>query len=282
MRGYIFMILGLFLSNFLVAQSVTTASAQKTPIVLDGRDNDWPERYRFTEYNSRLLYNISNDNTNLYFCFRSDERSTITKMLRYGIVLQIDTNGKKKSGFELFFPASKKGNKKADDMPHPNRSQLMLSAKQDLSSYIVKGAIGLQDGEYPLNENNGISMAFDFDSVGGLICEWKIALDKIQTQKSNKPWILEFKINAPSKAPDVSKMNTSGISSRNNISNPSMNQNNTMGSMPGNQTTNGMMMNNTPIEPVEDEQQQHAPMMTVEMEKMFESSNWKIKFLLSE
>lgn len=264
------------------AQSVTTASTQKTPIVIDGRDNDWPERYRFTEYNSRLLYNISNDDKNLYLCFRSDERSTITKIMRYGIMLKIDTNGKKKSNFELFFPASKKGNKKADELSHASRSQLMLSAKQDLSSYLVKGAIGLEDGAYPLNATNGVSMAFDFDSVGGLICEWKIAIDKIQTKKSNKPWVVEFQINAPSKAPDVSKINTSGLSGRNNVSNNSMNQSNMMNSMPGNQANNGMMMNNTPIEPVEDEQQQNAPMMTVEMEKMFETSNWKMKFLLSE
>lgn len=282
MRTWFLYLLVMTSSLNLVAQSVTTASSQKTPIVIDGRDNDWPERYRFTEFSSRLLYNISNDDKNLYFCFRSDERSTITKIMRYGIVLKIDTNGKKKSSFELFFPASKKGNKKAEDLSHASRSQLMLSAKQDLSTYLVKGAVGLEDAEYAINSTNGVSMAFDFDSVGGLVCEWKIAINKIQTQKSNKPWNLEFQINAPSKAPDVSRINTNGLSSRNNITNPSMNQNNMMNSMPGNQTNNGMMMNNTPIEPTEDEQQQNAPMMTVEMEKMFESSYWKMKFLLSE
>ena len=282
MRTWFLYILVMTSSFNAVAQSVTTASAQKTAIVTDGRDNDWPERYRFTEFSSRLLYNISNDDKNLYFCFRSDERSTITKIMRYGIALKIDTNGKKKSSFELFFPASKKGNKKADDLSHLNRSQLMLSAKQDLSTYLVKGAVGLEDGEYALNTNNGVAMAFDFDSVGGLICEWKIAIDKIQTQRSNKPWIIEFQINAPNKAPDISRINTNGLSSRNNITNPSMNQTNVMNSVPGSQANGGMMMNNTPIEPAEDEQQQNAPMMTVEMEKMFETSNWKIKFLLSE
>jgi hypothetical protein len=269
----------IFLTLGVNAQSITTASWRAAPIVVDGLDTDWDETYRFSEYSSRMLYNIANDKQKLYFAFRTDDPFTIKRLTRYGIEIKIDTAGKKKSNFKFQFPSTIQY-EKGEVVEDFTQSQMLLRASQDLGQFFVSGALGLRDSTYSTKSMSGISVAYSFAGIGVLIYEIAIPLSYIQHFPTTKFWNLSLEVKSNIKTIGNLKMpNTTNLSNRSAISNPNMNQN-AMGQM-GGVLPNDNMMNNQQAPPEQADDESVNQQQTYEMQRMQEVSQWKVKLQLA-
>jgi len=80
-------------------------SWQSKTVVVDGLSNEWSNPLRFYDQASKLSYELTNDDENLYVVFSSKERSTIRKIMRKGLRFSIDTSlGKAKYPMQFTFP----------------------------------------------------------------------------------------------------------------------------------------------------------------------------------
>lgn len=272
----------IFFTLSIHAQNITTASWRAAPIVVDGLDNDWDETYRFSEYSSRMLYNIANDKQKLYFAFRTDDPYTIKRLMRYGIEIKIDTAGKKKSNFRFQFPSTIQY-EKGEVVEDFTQSQMMLKASQDLSQFFVSGSLGLRDSSYSTKSMSGISVAYSFSTAGVLVYEIAIPLTFIQYFPTTKFWNLSLEVKSNVKTIGNLKVpNTTNLSSRSAINNPTMNQN-AMGQMGGmgGMLPNDNMMNNQQAPPEQADDESVSQQQTYEMQRMQEISQWKVKLQLA-
>lgn len=197
------LLLSFFLPSYLLAQDVTTAGFAEEPITIDGKASEWPVPFRFSDYTSKLMYNIRNDSTTVYFCFRADQPLAQMKLLYYGFDIYIDTTGKKKKTQHLQFPMKNTGEKKGEQTPlgtsQYDLQQRQLRMKSEVNSLLAENFLGLSKGVYPIDSANGIQAAIDFDSLGTLITEIAIPIKRIQANVNCEkiPWSITFRLNAP-------------------------------------------------------------------------------------
>jgi len=77
---------------------------QMSPIVIDGKNNDWPSPY--PEYDDKALlgYCVSNDKYNLYITVETGDIATQLKILKNGLTVWIDKTGEKDEITGINFP----------------------------------------------------------------------------------------------------------------------------------------------------------------------------------
>ncbi len=80
---------------------------QASPIVTDGKTDDWPMPLRFSTASYTLQYNVTNDDKNLYICVSSREVATQMRILRSGMTIWFDPKGEKNKTIGLYFPIRK-------------------------------------------------------------------------------------------------------------------------------------------------------------------------------
>lgn len=191
----------LFSSLRLTAQDVTTAGIAAEPVTIDGKANEWSVPFRFSDYTSKLQYNIKNDSSTLYFCFKTDDRLAQMKLLHFGFDVYIDTTGKKKKTQHLQFPMKYERNHDEESQGTTlyELQQRQLRMKSETNTLLAENFIGLEKGVYPINMPGGIRAAIDFDSLGALVYEIAVPLKFIQVKENSEktPWYITFRLNAP-------------------------------------------------------------------------------------
>ena len=80
---------------------------QTSPIVTDGKTDDWPMPLRFSNASYTLQYNVTNDDKDLYICVSSRETATQMRILRSGMTVWFDPKGEKNKTIGLYFPIRK-------------------------------------------------------------------------------------------------------------------------------------------------------------------------------
>lgn len=80
---------------------------QTSPIVTDGKTDDWPMPLRFSNSKYTFQYNVTNDDRNLYICVSSRETATQLRILRSGLTIWFDPKGEKNKTIGLYFPLRK-------------------------------------------------------------------------------------------------------------------------------------------------------------------------------
>lgn len=88
---------------------------QATPLSIDGNPNDWTTKLRLYDSNSKLMYEFRNDDKNLYFVFKSEEKSLQRQMEQAGMKLKIVIKGAPKTKATIEF----KKNTSKTMMPTP-------------------------------------------------------------------------------------------------------------------------------------------------------------------
>ncbi len=108
---------------------------QETAIKVDGNCADWNQSFRY-DNKSKFLYNISNDDKNLYICLRVVEEKNQLTLLRYGFTLWFDTTGKKKErigiGYPLELDMKRKANQENFMEPKPGEKIDMKAMKKNM------------------------------------------------------------------------------------------------------------------------------------------------------
>jgi hypothetical protein len=77
---------------------------QSQPIVIDGDSKDWPSPYPNYDAKAMVAYATSNDKRNLYITMETGDEMTQMKILKQGMAVSIDTNGKKDAQFTISYP----------------------------------------------------------------------------------------------------------------------------------------------------------------------------------
>lgn len=77
---------------------------QSQPVVIDGDNRDWPSPYPNYDSKARVAYATSNDWKNLYITMQTGDEMTQMKILKQGMVVSIDTAGKKEGQLNISYP----------------------------------------------------------------------------------------------------------------------------------------------------------------------------------
>ena len=101
----------------LIALSITVSQAQKlsdvqdvsvwaTGVKVDGKHNEWENKFKATNKSTNLTYTLANDAKNLYLAIQSKDLTNNNKIMLGGISLTINSSGKKndKEGFKVIYP----------------------------------------------------------------------------------------------------------------------------------------------------------------------------------
>jgi hypothetical protein len=165
---------------------------QATPIIVDGKNTDWPSPYPFYDDKAMLGYSVSNDKENLYITVETGDLATQLKILRNGLTVWIDRKGGQDEQVAINFPipAEVPKTERANDKNRPSgmHSQLGRGGGQDRQRLEledkVKAALGeVKDYsmqgfkacnfEFPLLEKDscGIMARISIDNDNELIWE---------------------------------------------------------------------------------------------------------------
>jgi hypothetical protein len=86
------------------AKDTLPGTWQAQPIVIDGDSKDWPSPYPNYDAKAMVAYATSNDKQNLYITMETGDELTQMKILKQGMDVIIDTNGKKDGQLSINYP----------------------------------------------------------------------------------------------------------------------------------------------------------------------------------
>ncbi|MBB6239449.1 putative membrane protein YgcG [Pedobacter sp. AK013] len=184
------------------AQDVEENIRMVKPFKADGISNEWNEP--LNQYNdaTKLAFALANDDKNLYIIIESLDPQTTFSVLRGGITLNINTEGKKKDGMKLTFPLMDR-----PPMPKEGEEQPLSpdGATHDPvvmnKSIRVSGFKNIADGELPAINQDGIETGMSIHPNRDLIYELSIPLVQLQVGLDlKKPLVYNIKINEPNKS----------------------------------------------------------------------------------
>jgi hypothetical protein len=158
---------------------------QATSITIDGEDRDWDLQQFITDEKNHIIYNITNDSSNLYVFMKTDNNPIKMRILEAGMYLYINNRGREKETAALIFPLSNKNSYK----PIFRIIQKIDSAssKKYLNGLTQFSLFGLasseEGGRFFSNEYNelGIQVKIGFDKDFNLIYEAAIPLGLLTT-----------------------------------------------------------------------------------------------------
>ena len=154
------------------SKNYTVGTYQNVPISVDGNSADWEMPLRFGNTNGSLQYNITNDNEFVYVCIATSDENTKMRILRAGISIYIDINGKKNKLTGITYPIKENQENNRSRKPNFTKS----------NSYKCFGFLNDVDGEYYLNANNVIKMSIDYDLNNNLVVEASIPIKSFYTK----------------------------------------------------------------------------------------------------
>lgn len=178
------------------------------PFKADGISNEWNEP--LNQYNdaTKLAFALANDDKNLYIIIESLDPQTTFSVLRGGITLNINTEGKKKDGIKLTFPLMEKPPMPKEGEEHRDHPSSMPDGNEEghnpaaMSKGIrVSGFKNIADGELPAINQDGIETGMSIHPNRDLIYELSIPLAQLQVSLDiKKPLVYNVKINEPGKS----------------------------------------------------------------------------------
>lgn len=190
------------------AQEVEENIRMVKPFKADGLSNEWNEP--LNQYNdaTKLAFALANDDRNLYIIIESLDPQTTFSVLRGGITLNINTEGKKKDGMKLTFPLMerppmpKEGEEHREYAPvSPDKDNEMHDPAAMNKGIRVSGFKNIPDGELPAINQDGIETGMSIHPNRDLIYELSIPLAQLQVGLDlKKPLVYNIKINEPNKS----------------------------------------------------------------------------------
>ena len=188
------------------AQDVEENIRMVKPFKADGISSEWNEP--LNQYNdaTKLAFALANDDKNLYIIIESLDPQTTFSVLRGGITLNINTEGKKKDGMKLTFPLMDRPPMPKEGDDHRDHAPLLPDgATQDPvainKSIRVSGFKNIADGELPAINQDGIETGMSIHPNRDLIYELSIPLAQLQVGLDlKKPLVYNIKINEPNKS----------------------------------------------------------------------------------
>jgi hypothetical protein len=187
-------------TNYKKLESVQAASLRPPGVVkVDGKLGEWNDNFQAYNKSTRLIYTLANDDKNLYLIAKSNDFTTVAKIISGGISLSINTDGKKKEqdAYNVTFPvienpqrlagglSNRFGNRNAaadTELMRTVRERTILAAK----TIKVSGFKTITDTLISIYNEHGIKAAINFDAAGAMTFELAVPLKSINLD-ADKP-----------------------------------------------------------------------------------------------
>jgi len=190
-----------FCSPAIAQDDMSRARWQSVTMRTDGNDAEWNKPLNFYDDATSLLFAISNDSSNIYFCFTGKDSRKVGKMIKAGWNLQLSSKEKKKK-FDagIIFPPQVivAGAGKAIDSSASSTKQNIANYKLNLQTVQTKGFVS-NNGDIALLNNGGINIAVGNNSNQEMVVEIAIPFRELSTDtafKLNEELRLDVVVNA--------------------------------------------------------------------------------------
>ena len=183
------------------------ATWQLKPVIADGNPFEWSLPLRYSDSESGLQYNITNDKTNIYICIRATEQPIQMKIISSGMEIWLDPSGKNKEAVCIQFPLPgnhdqklKVKNKPPDLKSGKNFGRMNIAEQFQLQEpqITMSGFLPEYNGTFNANTTNGIKAAINWDEQTKMTYELVVPINSfythaIESLKDNP--VIGFKIN---------------------------------------------------------------------------------------
>lgn len=158
------------------------------PPVIDGQIDDWKTEWMM-DMKSKFLYNLGNDNDNLYIRLKISDETAQQKICLFGLTVYLNPEGGKKGRLGLRYPLEK--DREAMKKENPGAGA-QSKTWNEMKKHLLRDAellelIGLSK-ERILSSRvglmNGIEVIMIVDSFGDLVYEAKIPFKAYRIDKS--------------------------------------------------------------------------------------------------
>ena len=180
-------------ANRTQAQSLPTI--QKTSVFaprnikIDGKSNEWDNKFQAKNNATEIFYTIANDHKNLYFIIKAVDPVIVKKILGGGMSYTVNNSGRKegKGNITLSFPRANSGSsakvggllQQIEDGPNKTDSLILAMNDELVSGYKeikVNGFKDIADTSISIYNEEGFKTAMRFDNKKALTCEIAIPL----------------------------------------------------------------------------------------------------------
>lgn len=213
-----------FISFSAPAQKLPKVQVNSLPapdnIRVDGKTNEWGDKYQAYNNSTDVFYTIANDNEKLYLVLKVTDKAIISKIIAGGITFVVSPRGKKnqKDQFAITFPVYDQNNKPDIDILN-NPEILKQESKAEVGSAVAqanKKLIGsskeikitgtkiITDTLISVYNDAGIRVAARFNSAGDYIYELALPIKylNLSTDAPDK-FSYNVKLNEPVNAPVI-------------------------------------------------------------------------------
>lgn len=180
-KNFLVLSLSIFLFSSLPARSqkkaelITSLWADK-PILIDGKLNDWNDSLSLYNDATKLYYNLSNDDENIYLAIKNGAPESLTRILARGISFSANIENKKIPAMVTFPLLDRTPGKKLNETEPPEPEEIQRRILERIKQIRVDGFKEIIDGGISLYNTYGIKAAAAFDSKNNLIQEIAIPI----------------------------------------------------------------------------------------------------------
>lgn len=177
------LIAGIFTEKSIANPVTVNDTSAKINHVPDGNINEWRIEKFETDKDTHILYCIDHDTNNLYLAMKINDQRMQIKLMTQGMNLYIDKKGRKREGTGIEFPVKNEGSgfeRTEGQRPDPKELRERLAA-----TMILLRSFGFEDQEDKtqlIATENGVNIAFDWDTANNMYIEYQMPLKFIGTQ----------------------------------------------------------------------------------------------------
>ncbi len=192
----LFISLTVLCTTMAAAQDVSTAGWAVQPVLVDGNANEWHKPLNLYDANTKLLFAMGNDSTNIYLCFECKDEQTQKKIMHAGMRVELSTkwNGKRKVSIAYPLPPKERenndnsfddgdaGSNQQED-PGFRKAAAAMARQRFLTDNLTMHVEGFISGNgvVPIRGSN-INIAMGWDSTNNLFYEIAIPIKQLTTQ----------------------------------------------------------------------------------------------------
>ncbi len=199
------MVIVITLPNHSKAQKKTDVieNSWASQIRVDAKLSDWGDTLLNVDKSTGLQYQIANDDRSIFIAVKALEQRDINKIMGGGLTVSINTEGKKRAGAFITFPAINQAvlaamfrnimRSQGQNQP-PNTDAIRSKMIENAKEIYVNGFKEITEDTISIYNEYGIRAALNFDDKGHLIYE--MAFPKsLYPILSDKDFLLSIKVN---------------------------------------------------------------------------------------
>jgi len=147
----------------------------QNPIIVDGNVSEWTQSPHFYNSDTKFFVSIANDSSNLYLNIVTSDELIQTKILRSGLIVSVDTLGKKNEHISVKYPVkdSKRGKQLMTKKGKPNLNDIKKTFNMR-PQFMTLSGFNSGNGTGLLQNKNGVIVKLDWDENNNLVYELKL------------------------------------------------------------------------------------------------------------